>query len=399
MKKALCTLVLLSSLLPAHNAYSFDTSVRGFIALDALNFEKVSGLKGSTVVGIGVLDLKIFAEQDDMSAAIKLDLDGKLDKENNIFEEAYATYKGVPNMRFSIGKGVVRFQNLHWGAIENTYQDGGTVIGTENNYRKVSRKAFAAASFGGRSLGFINQFTVWGDSTELYTDSEGKISYVSSGTSTIKTITGYKTEEVTAFNTSRQLGLANKLELFATDAFKVNFGQLYYRSRLGGARANYAFDIGANYESSAFELWMDAVYGFSSKLPYESYTTAAKNEYFLQIGGEYFLNEKWSLVENAEALYVKDLQHTYTPFTEDAVLYNPTSQQTEKSGATYKVFVYKIESAIKFKLTKSAQITFGGLYEKKTTSRNGVKNLAFVRDVRNANDDAYKLSSAISFWF
>lgn len=399
MKKLLCALVLLSSLLPVNKAYSFDTSVRGFIALDALNFEKVSGQKGSTVVGIGVLDLKIFAEQDDMSAAIKLDLDGKLDRENNIFEEAYATYKGVPNMRFMLGKGVVRFQNLHWGAIENTYQDGGTVIGTENNYRKVSRKAFAAASYGGRSLGFINQFTVWGDSTELATDTEGKITYVATGTATVKNITGYKTEEVTAFNTGKQLGLANKLELFANDALKINFGQLYYRGRLAGAKANYAFDLGANYESSAFEIWMDAVYGFSSKLPYESYTTAKKTEYFLQIGGEYFLDEKWSLVENAEALYVKDLQHTYRTFIESGVTYNPTSQQTEKSGATYKVFTYKLESAVKYKLTKSAQITFGGLYEKKTTSRNGVKNLSFVRDVRNANDDAYKISSAISFWF
>lgn len=399
MKKLLCSLVILSIILPLSNAYSFDTSVRGFIALDALNFEKVSGKKGSTVIGIGVLDLKIFAEQDNMSAAIKLDLDGKLDKENNIFEEAYATYKGVPNMRFSIGKGVVRFQNLHWGAIENSYQDGGTVIGTENNYRKVSRKAFVAASYGGRSLGFINQFTVWGDSTELATDSEGKMIYVTSSSGSNKTITGYKTEEVTAFNTSKQLGLANKLELFATDALKVNFGQLYYRSRLGGARANYALDLGANYESSSFELWMDAVYGFSSKLPYDSYTTAEKNEYFLQIGGEYFLNEKWSLVENAEALYVKDLQHTYRTFSEDNVTYVPTSQQNEKSGATYKVFVYKLETAVKYKLTKSAQITFGALYEKKSTQRNGVKNLDFVRDVRNANDDAYKLASSISFWF
>lgn len=400
MKKLFCTLVTLSCLLPVNNAFSFDTSVRGFIALDALNFEKVGGQKGSTVIGIGVLDLKIFAEQDDMSAAIKLDLDGKLEKENNIFEEAYATYKGVPNMRFSLGKGVVRFQNLHWGAIENTYQDGGTVIGTDNNYRKISRKAFVAASYGGRSLGFINQFTVWGDSTELFTDSEeGKLSYVSSGTATVKTITGYKTEEVTAFNTSRQLGLANKLEIFATDSLKVNFGQFYYRSRLGGARANYAVDLGANYESSSFELWMDAVYGFSSKLPYESFTTAEKNEYFIQLGGEYFIDEKWSLVENVEALHVKDLQHTYATFVEDGITYNPTSQQAEKSGATYKIFVYKLETALKYKLTKSAQITAGALYEKKSSQRDGVKDLAFIRDVRNANRDAYKVATSISFWF
>ena len=398
MKKLLVALFLVPCLLPL-KAYSFDTSVRGFIALDALNFEKISGDKAASVIGIGVLDLKIFAEQDDMAAAIKLDLDGKLEKENNIFEEAYATYKGVPNMRFLLGKGVVRFQNLHWGAIENSYQDGGSVIGSDNNYRKVSRKAFLAVSYGGRSLGFINQFTIWGDSTELYTNQDGKLQYTSTGPNNAKTITAYRTEEVTAFNTSKQVGLGNKLEYFANDAWKFTFGQLYNKNRIQGKKPNYAFDIGANYESSAMEVWVDALYGFSSKLPYESYTTLAKTEYFLQVGMEYYLNEKWSLVENAEALYVKDQQHTYTRFVEDGITYVPTSQQTEKSGATYKIFTYKLESAVKYKLTKSAQITVGGLYEKKQTSRNGVKNLAFVRDVRNANRDAYKLATAISFWF
>jgi hypothetical protein len=395
MKKLLfTTLALVPCLLPL-NAFAFDTSVRGFIALDALNFEKVASNKGSTVIGIGVLDLKVFAEQDDMSAAIKLDLDGNLSKENNLFEEAYATYKGVPNMRFSLGKGIVRFQNLHWGAVENTYQDGGTVIGTENQYRKVSRKAFVAASYGGRSTGFIDQFTIWGDSTENVTNNDGKVSYVTSGNN----ITGYKTEEVTAFNTDKQVGLANRFDLFATDAWKVNFSQLYYKNRIGGVTPSYAFDFGANYESSAMEFWMDAIYGFSSKMPYDPYTTKAKTEYFLQLGAEYYLNEKWSVVGNAEGLFVKDLQYTYSTFTEDGKTYTPSSYQASKSGATYKSFVYKLETALKYKLTKSAQITFGGLYEKKQTEKNGVKDLAFTEYTKNANRDAYKLAASISFWF
>ena len=253
MKKLVLALTTMCCLLPL-SAYSLETALRGFIALDALNYEKVQGEKAGAVMGIGVLDLKVYAEQDDMTVAIKLDLDGKLEKENNIFEEAYATYKGVPNMRFSLGKGVVRFQNLHWGAVENTYQDGGTVIGTENGYRKVSRKAFLAASYGGRSLGFINQFTIWGDSTEMSQGDDGKFEYTTTGPSTSKTITGYKTREVTAFNTSKQLGLGNKLEVFATDAWKISFGQLYYKNRLGRGKANYAFDIDANYESNDFEI-------------------------------------------------------------------------------------------------------------------------------------------------
>jgi hypothetical protein len=399
MKTHFFSLVLLTCLLPIKNSQAFDTSVKGFIALDALNFEKIASSKGTTVLGIGVLDLKIFAEQDDMSAALKLDLDGKLDKENNIFEEAYATYKGVPNMRFSLGKGVVRFQNLHWGAIENTYQDGGSVIGSDNSYRKVSRKAFLAASYGGRSLGFINQFTIWGDSTELSTSQEGSLVYVTSRSGSNNTITGYKTEEVTAFNTGKQIGLANKLELFANDQLKITTGQLFYKNRLGGAKQNYALDVGANYETASFEMWMDALYGFTSRLPFDTFTTEAKNEYFLQVGAEFILDEKWSLVENAEALYIKDLQHTYVSFIDSGTTYTPTSQQTEKSGVTNKIFTFKLETAVKYKLTKSAQITAGALYEKKQTTSNGVKDLSFVRDVRNANRDAYKVATSVSFWF
>jgi len=60
-------------------SYSLDTTVKGFIALDALNYKKIERTKDTLKVGIGVLDLKIFAEQDNMTAAIKLNLDTKLD--------------------------------------------------------------------------------------------------------------------------------------------------------------------------------------------------------------------------------------------------------------------------------------------------------------------------------
>ncbi len=396
--KKLSLLLALVAICFAQSSYALDTSVRGFIALDALNYEKVQKQKGAAVIGIGVLDLKVFAEQDDMSASIKLDLDGKLDKENNIFEEAYATYKGVPNFRFSLGKGVVRFQNLHWGAVENTYQDGGSVIQSDNGYRKVSRKAFIAASYGGRSLGFINQFTFWGDSTEISQSQEGRLVYVSSGTAIAKQITGYKTEEVTAFTTSKQTGLANKAEFFVSDALKLTAGQFYYKNKMHD-RPNYAVDFGVNYETADIEVWVDILAGVSSKLPFDSYTTKKKVEYFLQLGSEKPINEKWSFVNNFEFLYLKDEQHTYKTFVEDGVTYSPTSQQLEKSGAIYKIFTYKAEAAMKYKINKSAQITFGGLYERKTTDRNGVKDLSFVRDVRNANAEAFKLSSSVSFWF
>lgn len=399
MKKVLLALALIQCLY-TDKAYSLDASVRGFIALDALNFEKIEGQKNNTSIGIGVLDLKIYAEQDDLTAQIKLDLDGKLDRENNIFEEAYVTYRGFKNIRISLGKGVVRFQNLHWGAIENSYQDGGTLIGADNSYRKVSRKAFAAISYGGRRMGFLDQFTLWGDSTELSTDQDGKLRVKTSGSGASKVITGYETREVTAFSTNKQIGLANKLELYPTNTTRFTFGQLYNKNRFHD-KASYAFDVGFNYEGAAFEVWVDALYGFTSKLPFESYTTKAKNEYFLQVGMEYFLTEKWSLVENVEGLFFKDLQHNYNDpavMTVNGETYTATSAQKAKSDTTRKVITYKLESAVKYRVSKSAHITTGVMYEKKIAKENDVKK-DFIYDIRNANRDAFQYTTSFSFWF
>lgn len=390
MKKLIAKTITCALILSAQSAHSFDTSLKGFIALDALNFEKIQGKKGASVIGIGVLDLKVFANKDDLSAAIKLDLDGKLDKENNIFEEAYVTYRGIPEWRLLLGKGVVRFQNLHWGAVVNSYQDGGTVIGTENGYRKISRKAFIAAAYGDRKIGFQNQFTVWGESNEINQEDDGTPQYTFANSNGSQKISGYKTRDVTAFNTSKQIGVANKFDYYFSDALKMNLSGIYYKNRLQ-TKPSYGFDIGLNYETAEVEVWMDLLYGVTAKLPYESYTTYNKKDYFLQLGMEYSLNEKWSLVENAEILYVKDQQHVYDS--------TAASSFTSKSGNYYESLTYKLESAVKYKLTKSSHLTLGALFEKKKAKQNGVENLTDMRDVRNPNKEAYKLLSAVSFWF
>lgn len=401
MKKLLFTLFLVLALLPV-SSHALETNLKGFIALDALNFEKISGQDGAAVIGIGVLDLKIFAEQDNMSVAIKIDLDGKLDKQNNIFEEAYGTYRGKQNWRLSLGKGVVKFQNLHWGAVENTYNDGGSILGTEQNWRKVSRKAFMAVSYGGRSQGFIDQFTFFGNSDEFLYDDNGKLQYVTSsfkkGADTVTNISGYKTEAVPAFSTNKQMGFANKLELFASESTKITTGQILYKSEFQ-EDVSWAVDVGGNYETAAMEGWFDVLYGYTNKLPYESFPTKDKYEWYYQLGAEYYLDETWSVVGNTEGLFIKDHQHTYTTFTENGITYTPSSDQQTLSNSTIKSFTYKIEAAIKYKLTKTSFITTGGLFEKKTAERNGVEDLKTIKGVSNPNDEAYKLSSSISFWF
>ena len=393
--KSLNVLVLCLLLLPI-TANAFDTSVKGFIALDAFNFKKIEDKNGSAVVGIGVLDLKIFAEQDNMTAALKLDLDGKLAEENNIFEEAYATYRGVKDFRFSLGKGVVRFQNLHWGSVQNTYYDGGTVLGTENSFRKLSKKAYASVSYGHRSRGFLNTVWFFGDSSEIAYDENDKPRYSSSSN-----VKGYSMNAVTAFDTGKQTGLANKIELYQFDNWTFSNGLVYYKKE-GQKTPTYAIDFGINYEDADVEFWSDILVGHTQKLPYESYSTYSNNEYFIQMGVDKFITVDWSWVTNAEFLYTANRSWVYpqgtnkipgTDYTVDKSLQN-------KSDQLVKTTQYKIETSGKYKLSKSAFTTIGVLYEKKiATQEGGNKTLGYIPGVYNANKDAYQFVTSVSFWF
>jgi len=381
-------------------ALAFDTQVKGFIALDALNFKKIQRQSDALDIGIGVLDLKIFAEQDSMTAAIKLNVDGNLSVQNNLFEEAYATYRGIKNWKFILGKGVVKFQNLHWGVIANTYQDGGSILESENSVRKLANKALLAIAYGNYNTGFTNTFTLWGDSQEVQFDELGNPKYTASGTGSLaspKIITGYNTKSTPAFTTQKQLGLANKFEFFKSDIWTFTTGQMYYKNKLQD-KASYALDFGAILDSTTWEAWVDLIYGFTSKAPYEAYTTFRKNEYFLQMGAQYHIDETWSVLTNMECLHVKDQAHTYSDFTVGGVTYR-TDSYLNKNGQTVVSTSYKIEIGAQYKLSKSSFITSGVLYEKKIAAKNGVDNLNSISGVYNPNAQAYQALSSISFWF
>ena len=268
MRKFFFTLLVVT--LVPNFSFALDTSVKGFIALDAFNYKKILRNQDSLDVGIGVLDLKIFAEQENMLAAIKLNIDGNLAVQNNLFEEAYATYRGFKNVKITLGKGVVKFQNLHWGVVANTYQDGGSVLDSENSWRKISNKALVSFAYGNKGVGFTNTFTVFGDSSEIQFDEKGNPKYITSGT-TAKTITAYETKSTPAFTTQKQLGLANKFELYKTPDWTFTTGQVYFKNKLQDT-PSYAVDFGATMESTVWEFWLDMMYGFTSKAPFDSYT-------------------------------------------------------------------------------------------------------------------------------
>lgn len=382
------------------NSWAFDTSVKGFIALDLANFEKIEGKKEKTVIGIGVLDLKVFAEQEGLTFNMKLDLDGKLNEENNIFEEAYVGYRGIRDWRFMAGKGVVRFQNIHWGVAENSYQDGGSVLGSENSFRKLSKRAFLAVSYGHYSRGFLNTFSFFGNSSEIKTDEDGEPIY-DVGTSGNGTnpyyVKGYVYEPVTAFDTDKQLGLANKFEYYLSKELSLTQGLVMMRNKFTG-KTTWGAAASLRYETSEYEIWSEAIHGYTSTAAYEKYSTYRKRESYIQLGGEYFLNHEWSLLANTEGLVVEDRAHSYPDFTYRGKVAKKDGS-IRKSGSKYDTVQYKAEAGIKYKLSKSSQITLSGLWENKLVEKDNVKDLTRIDGVYDPNRQAFKVATGLSYWF
>jgi hypothetical protein len=178
---------------------------------------------------------------------------------------------------------------------------------------------------------------------------------------------------------------------------------MYYKHELQEA-PSYAIDFGFIYDTKELEIWSDLMAAETHKSPYEKYTTKRMYEVFWQVGAEYTLDEKWSLVENAEALFVNSKAHDYSTFSTTSnsgttTTYTPASSYTESSGNKVKTYSYKVESGVKYKLSKSAFLTVGGLYERKVAKKNGIEGLSYIPGYYNTNKEAFKLASTVAFWF
>lgn len=365
---ALIVLIFLSA-----NAFALDAEVKGFLALDLFRLIKVENKNQSVETGIGVLDLKIYGSQDNVFARFKLDLDdSKLGEPYNIFEEATATYKYSDMVQFTAGKGVVPFHRLHWGVIENTYIDGGSVIGTENSWRDVDQKIILSMRIGDFKQGFMNHFTFWGESKAVSRDRDGQLLFDANDSLTFTNAKTFKTDE--------ERGLANKFEYFVNNNWSTSLSAIYYKSDLAPDES-YAFDTGARYRDALWELWFEYMYGLKTTHYADKYATKAKNEHFVQFGAERKITNFVNVLIDAEALWVKDLRHDNR---------GATSKLRFNDGKTYQTNNAKFEAGVKLNISKSAFITIGTLIEKQWQEVDSVK-----RDPIHA----YELATKLSVWF
>lgn len=361
--------LLLCAIIPFIPSYAFDTSIRGFIALDVLSVVKQEGRQQEAQTGIGTLDIKVYATQDDFSAKLKLDLDdSRIGDAGNLFEEATVSYRFMPDHQLIMGKGKVPFHQMHYGAINTSYTDGGSNFNTDHSVRDFDNRLLLSWRYGGFTKGFFNYLTYWGNSEQAQTNSDG----------TPRIISGrlqYRNEKT--FSSKDEAGLANRLEWFFNREMSASIGGIYYYNDLN-PKNSWAMNLATRYTSRNIEIWGEYIRGFTSTHPSANYATFKKNEHLFQLGTEIYLTELYNLVMNTEAVIVTNQKHFETG-------------STFNNGQKLETDTYKFEAGVKIKFQKMAFMTLGGQIEKQdeVISATGLDEKKY----------AYQLASKISFWF
>ncbi|GAB4012239.1 MAG: hypothetical protein Fur0010_07890 [Bdellovibrio sp.] len=367
------SLILLVFTIFCAKAIALDAEVKGFLALDLFKISKIENRNQSVETGIGVLDLKVYGNQDNIYARFKLDLDNsKLGEPYNIFEEATATYRYTETTQITAGKGVVPFHRLHWGVIENTYIDGGSVIGSENAWRDVDRKIILSVRLGDFRRGWMNHITFWGESKAVSRDRDGQLLFDSNDALIFTNAKTVKTDE--------ERGLANKLEIFPDNNWSLSLAGIYYKSDLVPDES-YAFDTGAKFRNQMWELWFEYMYGLKTTHYADKYASKRKNEHFVQFGVERKINNLINILFDIEGVWVKDLRHDNR---------GATNKLRFNDGRTYETNNAKFEAGVKFNISKAAFVTVGGLIEKQWQT---------VESVERSPIHAYETATKLSFWF
>lgn len=367
-------ILLVGFLAPILTTHAFEATIKGFIALDMLVLEKQEARKQELETGIGTLDIKVLATHEDFSAKLKLDLDdSRLNEAYNIFEEATVSYRFMPDHQLIMGKGKVPFHQMHWGVINSSYTDGGSIIGTQHSLRDLDNRLLLSWRSGGFNRGFFNYLTYWGESVRPQTNSDGSIKYSKVGPDGL---IQYKTSKT--FSSKDQAGFANKFEWLVNRQLSVSMAGMYYYNDLN-PKNNWSFDLASRYSTREVEVWAEYVRSFISTNSAVKYSTFKKNEHLLQFGAEFYLTELYNVLFNTEAAFVSDQRHFVS------------GNSFDNDGKKYEYDTAKIEAGVKIKFQKMAFVTIGAQAER--------QDQIITTDNIDKTVYAYQFATKFSFWF
>lgn len=401
MKKIIGFLFL--ALLPLSTAHSFQLDIKGFIALDMFNLEKVERQKQTAELGIGVMDLKIFARHEDISLKVKMDIDGDLSTRNNLFEEALIYYRIDKNWRVTFGKGKVPFHQMHWGVSINSYVDGGSIIGTNSSFRDFDRKVMASLRYGQYNRGFFNHFTIFGDSIQPRRDRDtGEPCFDNGCRATFPSTydsglnsrdTQFQTSNERTFSLKYEQGVANRVEYFYSRDLQFALGGLWYRKQ-EDPHPTYIGSLSTRFRNYQWEMWGEFTYGRYSRTRFLRFGADKQFEKWLQLGAEYRYTRKVSFLANVEGQHVKKRDN----------LDDINSTSRFNTGVTEGWDTYKAEVGVKYYLSNMAFFTFGTTFETQeyTISQadlNYLKSRINNYEGEFESTHAWGFKTGFSFWF
>lgn len=381
--------------------FAFELDIKGFIALDVFVLEKVERRKQTTELGIGVMDLKVFARHEDVSLRVKLDVDGDLSTRNNVFEEALVYYRLNRDWRVAFGKGKVPFHQMHWGVTQSSYVDGGSIIGTNSGFRDLDRKIMASVRYGQFNRGFFNHFTVFGDTTQPRRSRENGEPCFDNGCrftfpSTYDSSAGsrdtqFQTENNRTFSFEYERGFANRIEYFYSRDLQFSLGGLWQKKQ-EDPHPTYLGTFSTRFRNYQWEMWGEYTYGRYSRTRFLRFGAEKQFEHWLQLGVEYRYTRTISFLTNIEGQLVNKRDN----FVDDTSRFN--------TGVTEKWDTYKAEFGVKYYLSQMAFFTFGTTLEKQTYDISDT-DLAYLNNRINNYEaefdstTAWGFKTGFSFWF
>ena len=373
-------ILFLIAILSSGPASAYEVKIKGFIAADILNLEQVKKdqkkAERTLHSGLGVLDLKLYGQFNNLQSKIKLDLDsGSLAQRYNLFEEATLTYKVLPHFKIRMGKGLVPFHRKHWGVLKHSYRDSGSELNPEHSWRDQDKKILLSFIYGSYQMGLFNAFTLWGNSSRPYYE-DGELKFVGREGSRTRRLSY---DSHVNFNTSDEQGIANKLDLYLSRTHALSFAGIAYNSKWS-PHWSYALDASYRYRTSKREIWFEYTYGFLSTHWGAKYAVAENKEHLVQLGIDQYLTSRFNWLANTEYAKV-DLQN-----------HSPELGNTwNNDGLFHDVDTFKVETGVKFKFpSRSGHLTFGIFYEQKRKTSGGVEQ---------PTQSAFQLANTLAFWF
>jgi hypothetical protein len=360
------------------NSLAIDTEIKGFVALNTLSYEKIEFKDATMKMGIGTIDLKFYFNHEDFGAKIKLDLDGKLSDSNNLYEEAMVSWRGVRNLKLSLGKGKLRFHQVSYGVNESSYIDGGSLLGTYHSFRDQDRKIMGEIAYGGYRKGYRNTFAIYADSAQPQTTTRNDAGYEVDSDNFLE----YENEK--EIDTRADYGLVNQFTIFPTRGLHFSLGALI-RDREADYNKNYSFDFHGKFKSGNWELIWEYAYAYVSTHPNDLYSVEHQREQMAQYQTLYRLTEITKLQINLEAAFVRGQR-----FNSANIPGTTLGQTYRNNGVATANNNYKVDTGVLWKVAPRVNLKAGVLYERR---------YSWYDNKYNGFTYAWSLGSGVNFWF